>query len=273
MLEPEDRAADSRVGRDELGFQAHRLDTRNQPSCRPTVPARRDAGRAGEASSTTARRRSAYGRRGPARRRGRGQCGRHAAAARRARDRRGAADAAAGGRIAPPSSARRGGSDDSLRDGARHQLQIDFGERRVLVGGREMRVYFFVAVLGYSRRIYVPGNAPSGASSNQVQPADHSVALFTILCIDAGSIRSQQRRASRCRSRPAVMFYPSALRPASSPSGSWTAVRYPKAGSARARSWTARRALADVRTHTQKINNWQRLPTSLSVARARGNHA
>ena len=36
-----------------------------------------------------------------------------------------------------------------------HQLQIDFGERRVLVGGREMRVYFFAAVLGYSRGIYV----------------------------------------------------------------------------------------------------------------------
>lgn len=36
-----------------------------------------------------------------------------------------------------------------------HQLQIDFGERRVLIGGHEIRVYFFVAVLGYSRRIYV----------------------------------------------------------------------------------------------------------------------
>jgi transposase len=36
-----------------------------------------------------------------------------------------------------------------------HQLQIDFGERRVLIGGREIRVCFFVAVLGYSRRIYV----------------------------------------------------------------------------------------------------------------------
>jgi transposase len=36
-----------------------------------------------------------------------------------------------------------------------HQLQIDFGERRVLISGREIRVYFFVAVLGYSRRIYV----------------------------------------------------------------------------------------------------------------------
>ncbi|HZL18816.1 MAG TPA: hypothetical protein VFG23_13825 [Polyangia bacterium] len=36
-----------------------------------------------------------------------------------------------------------------------HQLQIAFGERRVVIGGREMRVYFFVGVLGYSRRIYV----------------------------------------------------------------------------------------------------------------------
>jgi transposase len=33
-----------------------------------------------------------------------------------------------------------------------HQLQIDFGEKRVVVGGEQMRVYVFVATLGYSRR-------------------------------------------------------------------------------------------------------------------------
>lgn len=33
-----------------------------------------------------------------------------------------------------------------------HQLQIDFGEKRVLVGGESVRVYVFVATLGYSRR-------------------------------------------------------------------------------------------------------------------------
>lgn len=35
------------------------------------------------------------------------------------------------------------------------QLQIDFGERRVEIDGVPTRVFFFVATLGYSRRIYV----------------------------------------------------------------------------------------------------------------------
>jgi len=36
-----------------------------------------------------------------------------------------------------------------------YQTQIDFGEKWVGVGGRRTRVFFFVAVLGYSRRIFV----------------------------------------------------------------------------------------------------------------------
>jgi transposase len=35
------------------------------------------------------------------------------------------------------------------------QLQIDFGERRVTIGDEIVRVYLFVATLGYSRRLYV----------------------------------------------------------------------------------------------------------------------
>jgi transposase len=35
------------------------------------------------------------------------------------------------------------------------QMQIDFGERWVTIGGESSVVYFFVATLGYSRRIYV----------------------------------------------------------------------------------------------------------------------
>jgi transposase len=35
------------------------------------------------------------------------------------------------------------------------QLQIDFGERRVEIGGAAVKVFFFVATLGYSRRLYV----------------------------------------------------------------------------------------------------------------------
>lgn len=36
-----------------------------------------------------------------------------------------------------------------------HQMQIDFGEKLVSVAGRIVRVQLFVAVLGYSRRLYV----------------------------------------------------------------------------------------------------------------------
>ncbi len=36
-----------------------------------------------------------------------------------------------------------------------HQTQIDFGEKVVCIAGVRTRVHFFVAVLGYSRRIYV----------------------------------------------------------------------------------------------------------------------
>src|SRR6266545_3620204 len=35
------------------------------------------------------------------------------------------------------------------------QLQIDFGERTVIIGGERERVYLFVATLGYSRRVHV----------------------------------------------------------------------------------------------------------------------
>ncbi|MBM4343197.1 MAG: IS21 family transposase [Deltaproteobacteria bacterium] len=38
---------------------------------------------------------------------------------------------------------------------AGQQMQVDFGERRVLIGGVEQTVYFFVATLGYSRRTFV----------------------------------------------------------------------------------------------------------------------
>jgi transposase len=36
-----------------------------------------------------------------------------------------------------------------------HQMQIDFGEKRVVLGGVAVKVFLFVAVLGYSRRIFV----------------------------------------------------------------------------------------------------------------------
>lgn len=36
-----------------------------------------------------------------------------------------------------------------------HQMQIDFGEKRVVIGGASVLVYLFVAVLSYSRRLFV----------------------------------------------------------------------------------------------------------------------
>ena len=38
---------------------------------------------------------------------------------------------------------------------AGRQLQIDFGETRVVIGGEAVRLFLFVATLGYSRRCYV----------------------------------------------------------------------------------------------------------------------
>ncbi len=36
-----------------------------------------------------------------------------------------------------------------------HQLQVGFRETRVSIGGERVRLYLFVATLGYSRRIFV----------------------------------------------------------------------------------------------------------------------
>jgi transposase len=35
------------------------------------------------------------------------------------------------------------------------QMQVDFGEQRVVIGGETIRVYLFVATLGHSRRLHV----------------------------------------------------------------------------------------------------------------------
>ena len=36
-----------------------------------------------------------------------------------------------------------------------HQMQIDFGDTRVWIGGERVRVHLFVATLGYSRRMHI----------------------------------------------------------------------------------------------------------------------
>ena len=42
------------------------------------------------------------------------------------------------------------------------QMQIDFGERLVEIGGAKLRVYLFVATLGYSRRLTSGRSATNG---------------------------------------------------------------------------------------------------------------
>jgi transposase len=44
------------------------------------------------------------------------------------------------------------------------QLQIDFGEMRVPVGGESTQLRLFGATLGHSRRICIPARAPVGVA-------------------------------------------------------------------------------------------------------------
>ncbi|WP_265976193.1 IS21 family transposase, partial [Brucella intermedia] len=42
------------------------------------------------------------------------------------------------------------------------QLQIDFGQTRVWIGGERVRIYLFVATLGYSRRLHIRASLREG---------------------------------------------------------------------------------------------------------------
>lgn len=44
---------------------------------------------------------------------------------------------------------------ERIETGPGEEIQIDFGEKDVTIGGRTVRVHFFVGVLGYSRRLFV----------------------------------------------------------------------------------------------------------------------
>jgi transposase len=41
------------------------------------------------------------------------------------------------------------------------QMQVDFGEKRIVIGGETIRVYLFVATLGHSRRLHVRASGTS----------------------------------------------------------------------------------------------------------------
>src|SRR5262245_50263809 len=48
-----------------------------------------------------------------------------------------------------------GGAGDRTQTASRQQLQIDFCERHVEIGGSQVKAFVFVATLGYSRRLHV----------------------------------------------------------------------------------------------------------------------
>ena len=193
-----DRAADPGAGRARLGREADRARAgrRAQHACGGICAAARAAETQTRPDARTARRRAAADRRRAARRRGRGQCGRRAAAARasEAIEVR-AADAAAGGRAAPPSKARRRARDGSVRDGA-GASDADRLRREVVVDrrSRDAGCYFFVAVLGYSRRIFV--RAFAAASARTIGARD-SPARSALRRRHADGARRQRRRARR----------------------------------------------------------------------------
>jgi hypothetical protein len=55
------------------------------------------------------------------------------------------------------------------------QLQIDFGERRTLIGGENVRVYLFVATLAYWCRIYVWASHFGGVPAEESFDNDHGL--------------------------------------------------------------------------------------------------
>ncbi|BAC47205.1 bll1940 [Bradyrhizobium diazoefficiens USDA 110] len=65
------------------------------------------------------------------------------------------ADAATRRAALSPGAEGRSAGDDALRDAPGRQLQIDFGERLVEIGGVKIKAFVFVATLGHSRLLHV----------------------------------------------------------------------------------------------------------------------
>ena len=89
-----------------------------------------------------------------------------------------------------------------------HQLQIDFGEKVVSIGGAPVRVHLFVGVLGYSRRLYVRASL----SQRQDDWREGLAGAFrqfggvpqTLLLDNAGAlVVGRDRATSRARLHPA----------------------------------------------------------------------
>jgi len=91
-----------------------------------------------------------------------------------------------------------------------HQVQIDFGEKVVAIASQMVRVYFFVAVLSYSRRIFVKASL----SQRQDDWRDGLASAFrhfggvpqTVLVDNAGPLVSGRDRVAQT-----VTFHPGFL--------------------------------------------------------------
>jgi transposase len=79
-----------------------------------------------------------------------------------------------------------------------HQMQIDFGEKRVSLGGVLVKVFLFVAVLGYSRRIFVRAFRRFGGVPQTIL-IDRAGALVVGQDRDTGTARIHPAFASFCR--------------------------------------------------------------------------
>jgi len=71
-------------------------------------------------------------------------------------------------------------------------MQIDFGERLVEIGGAKLRVYLFVATLGYSRRSHIRAfrnerRCRSGSGGN-------SVGVVSVLNLESSGVGAPERR-------------------------------------------------------------------------------
>jgi len=84
------------------------------------------------------------------------------------------------------------------------QMQIDFGEKWILIAGELVRVFFLVAVLSYSRRgVWAQGAAcqdPDGAEAEEAIGASVTMSFAPVASVGA-SVRAA-RRSSTTRRPP-----------------------------------------------------------------------
>ena len=100
------------------------------------------------------------------------------------------------------------------------QLQIDFGERRVSIGGESLKVYLFVATLGYSRRVYVR----AFANERQERPLRPSTSASIRICSTASATARRKSESPLFGSSSTSALLSSVI--GSSVGCWWTSIRF-----------------------------------------------